>query len=136
MPSVTTSNRVLSDTFVSKRTRYPTVSPTASPSSEAILTAIWRAAIRRGSSITTFPFPLISRMARGRTVDFPAPGGADTTRRGQDSSDEFTLAAISRAGSFSPAAVSIFKKSFFPLSVIFIMIIHKVARSLNTLYIK
>ena len=91
-PSVTTSMRVLRDTFEPKRTRRPTVSPTFSPSVAAMRSAAARAASRRGSSTRIF-LPAAhgsSSSTSGTRVVLPAPGGATSTaalllpqRRGQ-----------------------------------------------------
>ena len=80
-PSVTTSMRVFRDTLVSRRIRYPTVLPTASPSVCAIRRATARAASRRGSSIR-MRLPAAHGSwsnTNGTTVLFPAPGGAVST---------------------------------------------------------
>lgn len=98
MPSVRTSIRVVSDTFVSNLTLYPTVFPTGSPIVAAMRAAICMAASLRGSSMIIFPPPLafmLSRMVSGRTVDFPAPGGAVTMVVGCVEMASFSLPAIS-----------------------------------------
>ena len=81
MPSVTTSMRVLRDTFEPKRTRRPTVSPTFSFSVAAIRSAAARAASRRGSSTRIFlsAAQSVSISHSGTRVVLPAPGGATRT---------------------------------------------------------
>ena len=78
MPSVTTSTRVSRPTRDSPRTRYPTVSPTRWLRVAASRRAEARAAIRRGSSITTSrpSSQWASKSASGTRVVLPAPGGA------------------------------------------------------------
>ena len=79
-PSVTTSMRVLADTFEPKRTRRPTVSPVRSPKVFAMRSAAARAAIRRGSSTRIFPVAHGScASTSGTRVVLPAPGGATST---------------------------------------------------------
>ena len=87
-PSVTTSMRVRPETLEPSRTRRPTVSPTRSPSSEAMRSAAARAARRRGSStmIRRSSRQTASRRARGTRVVLPAPGGATRTAFGRASS--------------------------------------------------
>ena len=98
MPSVTTSTRVRGEAFLSKRMLYPTVSPTGSPISDAILSATWRAARRLGSSIRIFPSLIEESTVRGSTVDFPAPGGAVTTRHPCSASIALTWDAMPLTG--------------------------------------
>ena len=80
-PSVTTSILVSGLIVESKRTRYPTVLPTGSPTISAMRLAAARAASRRGSSTTMTPSSpshsgRLNSIARGRVVVLPAPGGA------------------------------------------------------------
>ena len=81
MPSVTTSTRVFGPTLLSKRIRYPMVSPTLSPNSLARRSAAARAARRLGSSIKMVWVPSHASFnsARGTRVVLPAPGGASRT---------------------------------------------------------
>lgn len=78
MPSVTTSILVLPDTLVSRRVRYPTVCPGASPNCFAIYRAADLAASRLGSNIRIFRLSRqgASNRASGTLVVLPAPGGA------------------------------------------------------------
>ena len=101
IPSVITSIRVEEETLESKRTRYPTLCPTLSPSIVAIRSATCLAAILRGSSISILPSGRVSSRTSGRSVDLPAPGGAVTTRRGCSFSDAQTSSAISAIGNSS-----------------------------------
>ena len=84
-PSVTTSMRVLRLILEPRRTRRPTVSPTASPSVCAMRAAAARAASRRGSSTMILP-PFTqgsSSSTSGTRVVLPAPGGATSTAFGR-----------------------------------------------------
>ena len=104
MPSVSTSMRVRSETQESKRIRYPIVCPTGSPSRAAMREAICRAASRRGSSMRILlPAGRSCRIVRGRRVDLPAPGGAETTTVPRSRRAWFTLSAIPAAGRRSPS---------------------------------
>ena len=98
IPSVRTSMRVVAPIFRSSRVWYPTVSPTFSPSMNAMRCAAARAARRRGSSITILrPATQFSCMRRsGTSVVLPAPGGAMSTacRR---------VARASRRGAMAPS---------------------------------
>ncbi len=80
-PSVMTSMRVRLEIFEPKRTRRPTVSPTCSPSVDAMRLAAARAASRRGSSTRIFlSFAHgSSSSTSGTRVVLPAPGGATST---------------------------------------------------------
>ena len=80
-PSVITSMRVRFEIFEPKRTRKPTVSPTCSPSVDAMRLAAARAASRRGSSTRIFlSFAQgSSSSTSGTRVVLPAPGGATST---------------------------------------------------------
>ena len=73
--------RVRLETLEPKRTRKPTVSPTGSPSVEAMRAAAARAASRRGSSTRIFlSFAHgSSSSTSGTRVVLPAPGGATST---------------------------------------------------------
>ena len=102
MPSVSTSSRVADETLFSKRTLYPTVSPTSSPSMAAMRQAIWRAAILLGSSISMRPGRQ-SSISSGSSVDLPAPGSA-LTRTQPLSSSAFLSPPASPAAGRCPAA--------------------------------
>ena len=101
-PSVTKVSRVRAETADSKRTRYPTSSPSCPPRSAATRAAAARAARRRGSS-TVIPRPPEtsprSSSAGGTRVVFPAPGGAFNTRAGWAVSDATRASIRSSMGS-------------------------------------
>ena len=79
-PVVCTQSVVPFDTFESKRTRYPTSSPSRHPRIVAICPAMARAAKRRGWTKTSVsPGLRVSWMALGTSNVFPDPGGAPTT---------------------------------------------------------
>ncbi|VFU09525.1 conserved protein of unknown function [Methylocella tundrae] len=84
-PSVTISMRVLLETCVCERTLSPMVSPTRSPSVEAMRSAAARAAMRRGSSMMIFWARSQGSLRRtsGTRVVLPAPGGATRTAFGR-----------------------------------------------------
>ena len=112
-PSVMTSMRVRLETLEPKRTRRPTVSPTCSPSVDAMRAAAARAASRRGSSSSIFlSFAHgSSSSTSGTRVVLPAPGGATSTaelpprnaavRRGSASSIGKLVAKIRAAGALT-----------------------------------
>eukprot|EP00967_Tisochrysis_lutea_P096080 scaffold140497_cov29-Tisochrysis_lutea.AAC.6 len=104
MPSVTTSTRVRWLEAPSRRTWYPTRSPSSSPRSEAIREAAERAAMRRGSRTRIDQCEWRSSSARGTAVVLPAPGGACSTRFGALSSDSTICGSSGVMGSVSPSA--------------------------------
>ena len=82
-PSVTTSIRVRAETRLCSRTRRPTVSPTSSPSVEAMRArggARGEPARLEHDDLALAP-KASSSSASGTRVVLPAPGGATSTAR-------------------------------------------------------